>query len=438
MNSEWQVFRLGEVTSCSSGSTPSKQNPKFWGGDVPWVSAKDMKTFYLYGSEDGITEEALSEGAKIAPKGAVLVLNRGMTLLNDVPVCLLKSDSSFNQDVKAFQSCDPVLASEYLPYLLLGHKSELQSLVDLAGHGTGRLATDLLLALETSLPSPREQKAIAHLLATLDDKIELNRRTNETLEAMAKALFQSWFVDFDPVRAKAEGRPTGLPDEISELFPDSFEDSDLGEIPSGWRVQAVGDVIECVGGSTPSTSETEYWDDGEYFWATPKDLSSLSEPFILDTAKKITEAGVQRISSGVLPAGTVLLSSRAPVGYIAVTTVPLSINQGFIALKSSDLGSSAYLLNWCLSNVQQFKDRASGTTFPEISKAAFRPIPFLVPSKQIMTAFSTKAQVLYDRVVLNMKQSDCLAKSRDALLPKLISGELRIPEAEKLLKQAGV
>jgi type I restriction enzyme S subunit len=288
------------------------------------------------------------------------------------------------------------------------------------------------------LPPKQEQKAIAHILGILDDKIELNRKTNETLEAMAKALFKSWFVDFDPVRAKAEGRPTGLPAEISDLFPDSFEDLELGDIPSGWRVEAVGDVIESVGGSTPSTNESEYWDDGEFFWATPKDLSSLSEPFILDTAKKITEAGVQRISSGVLPAGTVLLSSRAPVGYIAVATVPLSINQGFIALKSNDLASSAYLLNWCLSNVQQFKDRASGTTFPEISKAAFRPIPFLVPSEQIMSAFSTKAQVLYDRVVWNMKQSDCLAKSRDALLPKLISGEIRIPDAERMLEEVGV
>jgi type I restriction enzyme S subunit len=175
------------------------------------------------------------------------------------------------------------------------------------------------------VPPVAEQQAIAHILGTLDDKIELNRKTNETLEAMAKALFKSWFVDFDPVRAKAEGRPTGLPDEISELFPDSFENSDLGEIPRGWRVAPVGEVVECVGGSTPSTSEPDYWDGGEYFWATPKDLSSLSEPFLLETAKKITASGVERISSGILPAGTVLLSSRAPVGYVAVATTPLSI-----------------------------------------------------------------------------------------------------------------
>ena len=404
---------------------------------IPLIKAADVGNSRVNSAPNfRISQEKHQEHSRTELNGGELLI----TLVGTPGQCAIAPS-----EVKGFNvvravgvfSTEPIADSRFIMYSIQSPQSQvyIKNVCNTTVQATLNLGD--LKGLPMSIPDIKEQKAIAHILGTLDDKIELNRKTNETLEAMAKALFQSWFVDFDPVRAKAEGRPTGLPDEISELFPDSFEDSDLGEIPSGWRVQAVGDVIECVGGSTPSTSETEYWDDGEYFWATPKDLSSLSEPFILDTAKKITEAGVQRISSGVLPAGTVLLSSRAPVGYIAVTTVPLSINQGFIALKSSDLGSSDYLLNWCLSKVQQFKDRASGKTFPEISKAASRPIPFLVPSKQIMTAFSTKAQVLYDRVVLNMKQSDCLAKSRDALLPKLISGELRIPEAEKLLEQAG-
>ena len=329
--------------------------------------------------------------------------------------------------------------SRYFSYLLSTLDAQ-QSLIQIAtsSGGQANLSTKQLLDFEVLVAPPADQKAIAHILGTLDDKIELNRKTNETLEAMAKALFKSWFVDFDPVRAKAEGRPTELPAEISDLFPDSFEDSELGEIPSGWRVAPVGDVVECVGGSTPSTNELEYWDGGEYFWATPKDLSSLSEPFLLDTAKKITADGVQRISSGILPVGTVLLSSRAPVGYVAAACVPVSINQGFIALKSNGLMSSVYLLNWCLSNVQQFKDRASGTTFAEISKAAFRPIPLLVPREEVAKSFSDKAHTLYERVVSNMRQSTLLAATRDALLPKLISGEIRIPDAEKMLEEVGV
>jgi len=300
------------------------------------------------------------------------------------------------------------------------------------------LNRNFLYTADVDIPPLHEQKAIAHILGTLDEKIELNLKTNKTLEGIAKALFKSWFVDFDPVRAKAEGRPTGLPDEISELFPDSFEESELGEIPSGWKVDEIGNVVECVGGSTPSTKESEYWDEGVNYWATPKDLSDLSEPFLLDTAKKITDLGVTKISSGILPMGTVLLSSRAPVGYVAVAKVPVSVNQGFIAMKPSALLPTNFLLNWTLANVQQFKDRASGTTFAEISKKAFRPVPVLLPRSGVVNAFTEIVEPLYENVVLNMKQSGSLTALRDALLPRLISGELRVPDAEKILEEVGI
>jgi type I restriction enzyme, S subunit len=156
-----------------------------------------------------------------------------------------------------------------------------------------------------------EQRAIAHILGTLDDKIELNRRMNETLEAMARALFQSWFVDFDPVRAKAAGRAPDLPPHLAALFPDRFEDSVLGEIPAGWAIRTIGELADVVGGSTPSTAKPDFWEDGTYCWATPKDLASLKAPVLLDTERRVTDAGLTQISSGLLPVGTVLLSSRA-------------------------------------------------------------------------------------------------------------------------------
>ncbi|EQD69943.1 restriction modification system DNA specificity domain-containing protein, partial [mine drainage metagenome] len=123
-----------------------------------------------------------------------------------------------------------------------------------------------------SLPSLPEQHAIAHVLGTLDDKIELNRRMSETLEAMARALFKSWFVDFDPVRAKAEGRDSGLPKSIVDLFPTCLVDSELGGIPEGWEVKAIGELTDVLGGTTPNTKEPAYWVGGTHAWATPKDL----------------------------------------------------------------------------------------------------------------------------------------------------------------------
>jgi type I restriction enzyme S subunit len=178
------------------------------------------------------------------------------------------------------------------------------------------------------LPPLAEQQAIAAVLGALDDKIQSNRRMNATLEATARALFQSWFVDFDPVRAKLDGRPPAAVDPATAaLFPESFQDSEAGHIPRGWTVHPVGEIVDCVGGGTPSTAEPKYWQGGTHHWTTPKDFSSLQAPVLLDTDRKLTDAGIAKISSGLLPAGTVLLSSRAPVGYLAIAAMPVAINE---------------------------------------------------------------------------------------------------------------
>jgi type I restriction enzyme S subunit len=283
--------------------------------------------------------------------------------------------------------------------------------------------------LRINLPPLAEQRAIAAVLGALDDKIELNRRMNATLEAMARALFQSWFVDFDPVRAKLDGRePFGLDPASAALFPDSFDGSAVGQIPNGWRIKTVGEVVDCVGGGTPSTAEPIYWEGGTHHWTTPKDFSSLQAPILLDTERKLTDDGIAKISSGLLPAGTLLLSSRAPVGYLAITAMPVAINQGFIALKCNVFASNFFMLNWCQTNMAEIKSRATGTTFAEISKQNFRPIPVVLPPIDLMAAFTTKVAPLYAQITANLHQSQDLANLRDTLLPKLLSGELALPQ----------
>ena len=280
--------------------------------------------------------------------------------------------------------------------------------------------------LRISLPAINQQRAIAHILGTLDDKIELNRRINETLEAMARALFKSWFVDFDPVRAKAERRDPGLPKHIADLFPDSFEDSELGEIPRGWEVKTVGDIADVVGGSTPSTADPAFWDDGVYYWATPKDLSTLSVPVLLDTERQVTDVGLAQISSGLLPVGTVLLSSRAPIGYLAIAEIPVAINQEFIAMKPRVGVSNIFLLFWARAAHDKILSRANGSTFLEISKMNFRQISVIAPPIDVMRKFDQFARPFYERIVKCARESRVLATLRDSLLPKLISGELRV------------
>ena len=279
--------------------------------------------------------------------------------------------------------------------------------------------------LPVMVPPLPEQRAIAHILGTLDDKIELNRGMNATLEEMARSIFQDWFVDFGPTRAKLEGQEPYLPSELWDLFPGRLMDSELGEIPEGWGVRELGDVVNVVGGTTPSTKIAEYWDGGTHCWATPKDLSNLSVPVLLDAERKITDSGLKRIGSGLPPQGTVLLSSRAPIGYLAINEVPVAINQGFIAIQPRKGISNLFLLYWCKSSPGEIMSRANGSTFLEISKSNFRQILLIMPSRPVLNAYHLLASSLYDRIVVNERSSRALAAQRDGLLPKLVSGAIQ-------------
>lgn len=279
------------------------------------------------------------------------------------------------------------------------------------------------------IPAKSEtQREIAAILGALDDKIELNRRMNETLESMARAIFKDWFVEFGPTRAKAEGRTPYLATELWDLFPDVLDDGK----PLGWELSEIGREVEAVGGATPSTKESSYWKGGENHWATPKDLSKLASPVLLDTDRKITDAAVNKISSGLLPVGTVLLSSRAPIGYLAIAEVPTAVNQGFIAMVCRKRLPNLFVLFWSYENLDFIKGISGGSTFAEISKKAFRPVPVIVPSVQILAAYESLIRPFYERIVANTKEASSLAQTRDLLLPKLISGEIRLAEAEKM------
>jgi type I restriction enzyme, S subunit len=294
----------------------------------------------------------------------------------------------------------------------------------------------ILRQLPLPLPPLPEQKKIVEFISNLDDKIELNRRMNRTLEEMAAAIFKSWFVDFDPVVAKSEGRkPFGMSEDVAKLFPSSFIDSQIGLIPNRWDVVPVGNMANVVGGGTPSTNKPEYWENGTFHWATPKDLSKLTDPVLLDTDRKITDAGLGQISSGLLPKGTVLLSSRAPVGYLVISEIPVAVNQGFIAIICDKGIPNLYIYHWLHENMDTIIANANGTTFLEISKSNFRPIPAIKPPIALLEAFIKVIGPLFKRIVNNTKEKMMLANLRDTLLPKLLSGEIRLKQAEKMVEE---
>lgn len=267
--------------------------------------------------------------------------------------------------------------------------------------------TTSLKEVEISIPSLATQRRIAEILSALDDKIELNRQTNATLEAIAQAIFKEWFVNFN--------------------FPgatDEMQESEFGLIPVGWRVGKLGDIVEVKGGTTPSTKEEKYW-NGEYYWATPRDLSNLSSPVLLTTDRKITEEGVAKISSGILPKGTLLLSSRAPIGYLAITEIPVSINQGFIAINAEET-SNLFILHWLKANMESVISRANGSTFLEISKTNFRKIELVIPDSNTIKAFDSFVSPVFEQIKTHEQESATLTQIRDALLPKLMHGEIEL------------
>lgn len=292
------------------------------------------------------------------------------------------------------------------------------------GTSNPTLSRDVFGSQALPVPPLPEQRAIAATLGALDDKIELNRKMNATLEAMARALFRDWFVDFGPTRARMEARAPYLSPDLWALFPDRLDDEGK---PEGWKVSTIGDGVRVVGGSTPSTKELELWDGG-INWATPKDLSTLAAPVLLETSRTISAAGLAKISSGLLPVGSLLLSSRAPIGYLAIAEVPVAINQGFIGMICDKRISNVFAWLWTLENMDAILAKANGSTFQEISKGNFRPLPVVVPSEPMLRAFDAIAKPLYDRIAKNERESRTLAQTRDLLLPRLMSGELRVSD----------
>jgi type I restriction enzyme S subunit len=217
MDNERTAEPLDAVADMLSGGTPSKSNPRYWNGSIPWLTPKDMGR-WSGATEAKVSPEAIGNGTRLAPKDAIFVAVRGMSLHNEIRVVRAHQALTFNQDIKAIvarKGIDPL----YLYYVLVSKKPQLLDTVEAAGHGTGRLPTDKLKDLLIPRFDPLTEASLAELFGALDRRIELNRRMNETLAAMARAIFKDWFVDFGPTRAKAEGRAPYLAPEIWGLFP---------------------------------------------------------------------------------------------------------------------------------------------------------------------------------------------------------------------------
>jgi len=253
---------------------------------------------------------------------------------------------------------------------------------------------------------------------------------NETLEAMARALFKSWFVDFEPVRAKAEGRDTGLPEHIAKLFPDRFVDSELGEIPEGWEVVPFSETVEIVGGGTPKTAVAEYW-DGDIPWFSVVDAPTGSDVWVIDTGKKISREGLENSATRILPIGTTIISARGTVGRIALVGTPMAMNQSCYGLRGISSRKSFFNYFAIQELISILQQRAHGSVFDTITRDTLEGVQVVLPQPSIIDAFEVLVGPALERIRNGLLQSRNLAVLRDTLLPRLIAGELRVEEAER-------
>ncbi len=282
--------------------------------------------------------------------------------------------------------------------------------------GRQRVPVDSLDHLTVPLPPLPEQRAIAHILGTLDDKIELNRRMNQTLEGMARAIFQDWFVDFGPVRAKLEGREPYLPPELWDLFPDRLVDSELGEIPEGWGVGALGDCFNLTMGQSPPSNTYNDSGEGLPFFQGSTDFGARFP----ENRKYCTAP------NRIAERGDTLVSVRAPVGALNMAWGKCCIGRGVASLRHKSGSSSfTYYLAWAMQpEFQQYEQ--TGTVFGAITRKQFEALRVISPTAELVGKFAKLVLPLEQRFIINESDSRALAAQRDALLPKLVSGAVKV------------
>tara|TARA_R110000822_G_scaffold28985_3_gene85752 strand:+ start:686 stop:1966 length:1281 start_codon:yes stop_codon:yes gene_type:complete len=422
--SEWETKKLGEITDWFSGGTPSKQNETYWGGDIPWISAKTLKGTRVSESETLITEEGLKSGSRLALKDDLLLLVRGSGLFNSIPISIVDKPVAFNQDIKAIR-----LKKEYkhispwfLLYWLHGNKRILNGIMEETGIGAGKFDLSLLKALTIDIPPQKELEEITKTVKIIDDKLTLLQKQNQTLEELAQTLFKRWFVEFE------------FPNENGQPYKSSvgkMVESELGEIPEGWSVRTIGDLsIEIsdfvANGSFASLKEnvTLYPDKEEYaLFIRNTDLKSGFKDKVY-----VDEHSYNFLKKTKLFGGEVIISNVGDVGSVfqcPYFDFPMTLGNNVIMLKS-DFNNFLYLFFSGRIGQYLIKGITGGSAQPKFNKTEFKTLEIPFPTENVLSDFEIQAESIFKKVTNNKQEVQSLTQLRDALLPKLMSGELKI------------
>lgn len=407
----WSRSSLGTVGEWLSGGTPSKQDAALWKGPIPWISPKDMKRPRLSDAIDHVAEAALGDGTQLAPLGSLLMVVRGMILAHTFPVARAERALAFNQDVKALVP-SAGFDSEFLLYWLQDRQPEVLRLVDVANHGTKRLPSERLFAMEVPRPPLPEQRKIAAILSSVDEAIETTQAVIDQLGVVKGAMM-------------AELLTRGLPGRHTR-----FKHTEIGEVPAEWEVGALRDLAKLSSGGTPSRDRPEFW-NGEIPWVK---TGEIDYGVITCTEETISPAGLENSSAKVVPAGTLLLAmygQGATRGRVAMLGVPAALNQACLAITPAPGLSARFLFHVFAARYELLRSLGHEGTQKNLNAKLVGDLVVPRPSPDEQQSIVDVLDALWMRSEAEAAVVEHLASARSALMSVLLTGEVRVKPDEE-------
>ena len=404
---EWKEVRLGDVcTRVCSGGTPKSTNLSYYGGEIPWLNTKEIDFNRIYSTEKTITDSGLNNSsAKWIVPNTVTVAMYGATAGKS---CIVKVPMTTNQACCNLTINDEIADYEFVYYTL---KNDYTTLASLANGGAQQnLNAQIIKDYVLKMPLLADQRRIASILSSLDRKIELNNKINADLEEMAQAIFKNWFVDFEPFK---DGK---------------FVDSELGMIPEGWKVGRADDFYQINIGKTPPRKEHKWFstNPANKIWVSIANMGN-SGVFISDSSEYLTKEAVDSHNIIMVPRNTILLSFKLTVGRVAIADKELTTNEAIARFILSDDKYMEYLYLY-LKNFDYNSLGSTSSIATAVNSKTIKGMQMLQPSDKIIDAFHIQVNPIFEKIRSLTKENSRLSLLRDTLLPRLMSGEIEVPE----------
>lgn len=395
---EWTTYQLGEITEWYSGGTPSKQKEEYWNGEIPWISARSLKGTRVSDSDLKITQKGLVNGSRLALKNDLLLLVRGSGLFNSIPISIVEKPVAFNQDIKAIRIKKEFdyISPWFLLYWFYGNTRILNGIMEETGIGAGKFDLPLLKDLTIEIPPQKELEELTKTFKSIDDKLILLQEQNQTLEELGQTLFKRWFVE--------------------------------NENPE-WEIKSLSEIVDVKIGRTPPRKEEQWFSKNEedVKWVSIKDIGE-SGVYIQNTSEYLTQEAVDKFKIPLIQEKTVLLSFKMTIGRVGIATETMVSNEAIAQFIPKRKEITPEFLYFYLKTFKYQKLGSTSSIVASINSGMIKDMPISVPDTVSLNQFSNAVKSIFEKIKSNSKEIQSLTQLRDILLPKLMSGEVKLKE----------